>query len=223
MSRQPWNLKHNIEQGLKLNCPVVVSCSEKCDSTDIDHLPIKIVKSADYFDQKLRNLKNQIITTLRGLEEARTEFSLKIRSDEYFHNIEPFIKAGLDNPDRYTTCNIFFLPSKYGPLHTSDHLIFGKTEKLKNGFKYALENLSKFNCSIEAFLFSSFLYANGLPVFWDESGSTKCLKNYSFCVDIDLLMPYAYYCGGTGYTDSNYLYDNGYNVSIKHIDELEIL
>ncbi len=75
--------------------------------------------------------KYQIISTLSGLKEINTLYTIKIRSDEYY-TLDKIINLFLSNTDKVITHNLFFRPAKYvwGKFHISDKIILGKTENL---------------------------------------------------------------------------------------------
>ncbi len=213
---------NNIEQGLKLGCQVIVSCSADCDTNIINKLPLKLFKTSNYHTPILRNLKNQLATTVQALENTETEFALKVRSDEKY-NVEPFIEAALKTPDKYTTCNIFFIHKCYERYlyGASDHLVFCRTDTMLNGWRLALHNVELFPSTSkrdEQFIFEHWLKAQGIDIDKDPHNT---FRNSANCVDIDLLQPYEWKCGGIAYTNSDYLYNNGYHKSIRKIEELD--
>jgi hypothetical protein len=79
------------------------------------------------------NVAKQVFTTLNGLQVVDTEYVIKVRTDEYYTNLNPFISKMLDNKDKYITNNIFF-KGAVEPLHPSDHMVGGRTELLLTGF-----------------------------------------------------------------------------------------
>jgi hypothetical protein len=87
-----------------------------------------------------QNRYGQFFSTSLGLQACYTDYTIKIRSDEFYSNLEPFIEAVLDNTTKLVTNDVFFRNSTM-PFHPSDHLMGGKTTLLKSIF-----NTSKLFC-----------------------------------------------------------------------------
>ena len=66
-----------------------------------------------------QNIYKQTISTLYGLQLCHKEFTIKLRTDEFFENLNPFIAAL--NKDKII-CSDFFYNGLY-PMHISDHII----------------------------------------------------------------------------------------------------
>ncbi len=198
--------------------------------------------------QLSNNLPLQIRTTLNGLctSYCNTKLAIKIRSDEYYENLEPIVQTVRDNPEKWTTNNIFFIPSlkdtPHAVLHTSDHIIGCKTDMLIRAFELADQLLNNTyqhctdapasafgisytkNLSIESFLCFCWFHANGInysEVTRYPEAANHLMKQYCRCVDIDLMKPYEWVCNKIRYNDSEYLYNNGYNRSIRKIEDLD--
>ena len=82
--------------------------------------------------------KYQIISTLNGLKEINTQYTIKIRTDECY-NLDKFIHLFLSNHEKIITHNLFFRPEKniWGRYHISDKILIGKTENLYGMFGVA--------------------------------------------------------------------------------------
>ncbi len=226
LNRNKNNLLKNINICLEYNCPVVVSCYETCDENIIKDLPIRIIKSQEpEYNESYGNLKKQIVSTLNGLKEVKTEFALKSRSDEFYENLNPFFEAIQEYPNKLITSNIFFIPplQQHELYHISDHECLAKTDNILRGFELALLNLPKFkslNLSIEGYLFINYLTANGIKISLDEKTSRELTKKHAFCIDISKCIRYNFVCGNKTYDDDKYLYFNDFNKSVKNINEL---
>lgn len=77
-----------------------------------------------------QNIFYHIQSTLLGLRRVNTQYAIKIRSDEMFANLMPFIKHMVNNPHKITTTNLFIRRVSAFPFHCSDHIIGGKTTDL---------------------------------------------------------------------------------------------
>jgi hypothetical protein len=230
-----------VEQ-LKGKGEIIVSCYEN----EFPPVNCKVIKSSNSPPvSKIQNsLPYQIRTTLAGLQQATNELSIKLRSDEYY-NLDPIIKAVKDNPLKYTTNNIFFIPglkeTPHTVFHTSDHIIGGKTDMLLRQFTWADMLLNQVfkeeidvpaygfglnytkSISIEGFLCLCWFHSNEIDYNngkYSIEEANKIVKKHCCCVDIDTMTPYEWKAGGNTYTDSAYLYNNGYNKSIRSIEEL---
>jgi hypothetical protein len=87
--------------------------------------------------EKVHNVQNrylQFLSSFIGVSNINTEFTIKFRSDEYYSNIYPIIDAVLQQPNKLITNDVFFRRSTYLRYHPSDHIMAGKTDKLKQLF-----------------------------------------------------------------------------------------
>lgn len=103
-----------------------------------DYPSVKFVTADHLFDKKRfnqRNLANQALTSLAGLLESNTEYSIKLRSDwKAYNNFDAIIEKFYEHPAKILTSNIFFRPSNYAEYHSSDHLIVSSTSVLTSAF-----------------------------------------------------------------------------------------
>lgn len=128
---------------------VIVSCW----NTDQPHLTTKIPKEARLAINKYKqnigynfqNIKYQIQTTLAGLDLCKTEYVIKVRSDEYFTDIFKIVESIKENSDKLIVSNFFF--RKDVLFHPSDHIIGGKTENIRQMFENALEFIKDFEAN----------------------------------------------------------------------------
>ena len=85
----------------------------------------------------------QFKSTYSGLLEVKTEYVIKVRSDEYYFNLNPAAAKFLSDPNKVLTNNVFFRKTKYMPYHPSDHLIVAKTELLKTVYEKCIHQCEK--------------------------------------------------------------------------------
>ena len=90
----------------------------------------------------------QFYGTYRGLLLVETEYVIKIRSDEYYTNLDPFVEAILANPEKLVSNEVFFrnpdsIEAENFLFHPSDHLYGGKTSLLKKTLEYCVEDCRK--------------------------------------------------------------------------------
>lgn len=123
---------------------VVVSIWEDEDLSDYQ-IPTnwKVVKNKYPLVRfrKEANLDYQIITTLAGLSEVGSEWVIKMRTDEYYSNLDKVFKKMKASPEKIVSSSMFF--RKYGmyKFHCSDKLLGGTTENLIGMFESTLHNL----------------------------------------------------------------------------------
>lgn len=95
----------------------------------------------DIYNNQNRYL--QFKSTYSGLLEVKTEYVIKVRSDEYYFNLRPAVTKFLSDTNKVLTNNVFFRKAKYMPYHPSDHLIIAKTELLKTVYKKCIQECEK--------------------------------------------------------------------------------
>ncbi len=98
-------------------------------------------KKASYNTFNGQNVYYQIRTTLSGLEVVKTEYAIKLRSDQYFGNLVPMFEAVLTEPAKYTCSNLHFRPDRFLKYHASDKVIGGTTIQLTSTFQKALHRV----------------------------------------------------------------------------------
>lgn len=97
------------------------------------------------FKNNQANRYYQFYTTLKGMQLVDTEYAIKIRSDEYYTDLMPFVEKMVSNPKKLVTNEVFFRNPRSNSnenfmLHPSDHLIGGKTEDLVNMLKKCVDD-----------------------------------------------------------------------------------
>jgi hypothetical protein len=160
---------------------VVVSCWAGNDVSGFEGLPVKIVQrplpdtSGVVNDQ---NIYFQCTSSLNGLGEADTEFSIKVRSDEAYTDLMPMIREIMANPEKLVTNNTYFRRDREWKFHPSDHVIGGRTDTLKGTFSILKQALETHDTEIagprpaEQRIFLSFLRYKGIRANWAQSKET---------------------------------------------------
>lgn len=217
---------------------VIISCY---DTDDINIIPecndVVIVQSTlpSFANANSGKVFYQAWSSYQGLQYVDTEFVIRSRSDEGWANIGPFIDTMRKNPDRFTSCNIYFKGTPE-PLHPSDHLYGGKTEYFKKGLKHFLEGYAPigyahghiFNMDwLGAFaigetpIFLSFLYGLGIIESITPDNTNQITFDNTALVNIDEMKPYIWACttteGKKYWTNSDDLYHT--YPSLKSMDE----
>lgn len=126
------------------DCKVVVSIWEDENLKDYD-IPKKwkVVKNKYPLMRfaKSANLDYQIITTLAGLNVVKDKWVIKMRTDEYYSNLDKVFKKMEANPEKIVSSSMFFREYGLYKFHCSDKLLGGTTENLLGMFESTLHNL----------------------------------------------------------------------------------
>lgn len=89
-----------------------------------------------------QNVYLQCLTTLAGLNAAIRhggyDIAIKVRSDNAFGNLVPFLYAVNSDPNKYTCSNLHFRPDRICKFHASDKMIGGDIYKMRDCFQMAL-------------------------------------------------------------------------------------
>lgn len=142
-------------------------------------LPVKVVTNTMHVDYNTFNGQNmyyQVYNTMKGLELVETEYVIKLRTDQWFGNLEPFFQAVIAEPDKYTCANLHFRPDKLFKYHPSDKLIGGQTDIIKKTFEIAMGRLKN---NAQALLAGAYMYSDDREVCTPDLLS-KYIKSYSY-------------------------------------------
>jgi len=102
----------------------------------------KLVSSPDPRDlYNVQNIACQCVSTLAGLQAMRTEYAIKVRSDEYYTDLSKFIFAIKSNPSKLVTNNVFFRYDHEAKAHPSDHVVGGTRDHLLKTYELLLNKL----------------------------------------------------------------------------------
>lgn len=87
------------------------------------------------------NIGFQTLSTLAGLYECSTKYTLKHRTDEKYSNLNLLIDIFMEDTNKWVSGGTFFGAKSYHIFHAADHLFIGKTDKLIKTFETTLQNL----------------------------------------------------------------------------------
>jgi len=143
-----------------------------------------------------------VSTTKTGIEQVQTEYTIKVRSDEYY-NLEPFVDKMMENKDKVLFGNIFVDKFKTQPYHMGDHIFGGKTKFFKTAYEnifydahnYSQKVFDKYcynyrrfrpseSWTAESMLACNIMKAMGLEI--TKENFAKCFE----VIDINLLVPF---------------------------------
>lgn len=183
---------------------------------------ISIVEYNPKIPQDYNNHQNkyyQFFSTFVGLQLSKTEFSIKLRSDEsYDLNFfsEKLISVLSSNEKVKVVCNdVFFRKYSYYKYHPTDHLLGGKTQDLIKIFEKALyycknaelirenkfyENLGKdFHRDLGKIVAEQYIGMSALELFFDETlTDIELMKSLFYIVSSKQLYPFKIVWNGEG-------------------------
>lgn len=108
------------------------------------NINLTIIKNEMHIDANVFNIDNvyyQVYTTLEGLKKVKTKNVIKVRSDNWYGNLNFFIKEIKD--DKYNCLNMHFRQDSRYKYHPSDILIGSNTNDLLNTFKIAYQRITQ--------------------------------------------------------------------------------
>lgn len=192
------------------------------------HSNVKVITSRKPQVAGYQNYNYQLFSTINGLLQTETDYVIKARGDEYY-NIDKILHV-IDSHFIYSI-PIFFRPFSVYPYHISDHLIFGKTQNLKDMFLYASHiylNDSSFlnSCesvnSCESGLTRAYLRLKGFNDFENLALGKKNMIEHFKIFSLDDLKPYKARANGIKGTPK--IWHNDFNArENRSIDNLEHL
>lgn len=187
-----------------------------------------------------QNIYYQCFSVLNGLQLCKTEYVMKLRSDEFYSNLDKLVKKLPSN--KISTSNIFVRDVGYKPFHLSDHIIVGGVELIFRGFqdlkRYIEQNKStkhdimdilngKTPAETKIFLFSFFNMIGYCIMDWHNLNNTKIfayLKKYFFVFDVKHLMPYSIKSSVVGeITDYEQFVKNDTKLFLKYCSDIDSL
>lgn len=191
------SLNENINYYRTITDNVILSVYDDQDVSNISNCVI--VKSV--YDKNVYNHGNiwkQTQTTLAGIKAAHTKYIIKIRTDEYYHNIDLFYNKLIENESRLITSNVFFRPFNVVKNHISDHILCSTTDSLLSTFNIVKNLLETNNTNIiydetrrkytECVIADSFLVSKGETP--NVNNISMLMKKYFSIIPVSRLKPY---------------------------------
>ena len=172
----------------------------------------------------MQNIDLQLVSTLNGLKEVKTEYTIKVRGDEFFSKLELVYYKMKEVHPKVLVSSIFFRPLGLYLYHISDHFICSTSENLKIMFEKTydlLTNHCKFNPSPESHLGFSFICAKEN---WDlygidkyESFNDDMIRKWYSIFEVNQLKPYII---SQSSPEGRIYYRDNYGYGSHHIYEL---
>lgn len=89
-----------------------------------------------------QNIQYQLVSTVNALKFVNTKYTIKIRGDEYWSNLEYSYNILKKDDKKLYTSSIWFRHHLFIEYHISDHYIIGTTENIKCMFNECLDNMN---------------------------------------------------------------------------------
>jgi hypothetical protein len=109
-------------------------------SKKTDNVSLILYQSNMILKEGINNEQNRYFhhfSVLMGLQFVNTKYAIKIRSDEYYSNLEPFLDIMRVCSNKIITNDVFFRKKEVFRFHPSDHLVGGTTKNMENVFHLA--------------------------------------------------------------------------------------
>lgn len=183
---------------------IIVSCYEEDETEFLTQFDfVKIVKNKTPILEDKTGIDHNstfyyaLYTTFKGLQKIESDYVIKIRSDEYFTNLNPIVETISKNPDKLVCGNIFYKPWRIKPFHMGDHMFACKTKTLLEAYQRLLDMYDKkinldhrfaqtYGPAAESILCKSILLSMDPANFETE----KCFIDNVLKVDINLMSPF---------------------------------
>ena len=159
----------------------------------------KHVKDCNIYNNQ--NIFFQIHTTLLGLQRVATRKVIKIRSDEIFTNLLPFIMRMYEFPEKLITTNLFIRRNSQFPYHCSDYIIGGSKKNIFEMFNHAnllvhnredtkLPKTFRFHCWVPEQILTIGYLLSFYPLYYIFETDHSTLMNLHFdSIDLHSLCP----------------------------------
>ena len=107
---------------------VVVSCWDNDFPFILDQEKVKVVKSILPSNKGIGNRNCHIVSSFNGLKQVKTEFAVKVRSDQKISldSMNLMYERMMENPDKIGVLGFY----KPFPFHPRDHSFWGRTSSL---------------------------------------------------------------------------------------------
>lgn len=229
-----WNKYRYLDRYTQFFNRVVISCYNTDDTKSveeyIDNKSTFLIKSdVPSYHCNPCNIYKQAFSTKAGIDIIDTEFTIKIRCNEYFHQINKCVDMLLSSPDKYFVCNINTLKVRHNSWKVSDHMFGGKTNILKKAIQQVMDwchednsvkdKHTSLSCSetmhygqAEHVFFMAYLKHCGVNLSdvlnLDRIGVVNTMKKYLTIINVNDLAPITWSCHDRS---ENILYSESYH------------
>ena len=91
--------------------------------------------------EKKYNITYQAMSTLLGLQNVSTKYTLKHRTDERYSNLDKLVDLFLEDDEKWVSGSTIFSAKSRQLFHAADHLYIAKTDKLIKVMELTLKNV----------------------------------------------------------------------------------
>jgi hypothetical protein len=133
-----------------------------------DLISCKLVSNEFHTNYNAYNQQNvyyQTLTTLFGIREVRTQFVLKLRTDQWFGNLKPILDKIRENPDKFVCANLHFRPDHYYQYHPSDKLYGGDRKLMEETIRIMYQRITN---NVPAMMAGAFMYTDDRNIVSEE-------------------------------------------------------
>lgn len=86
-----------------------------------------------------QNTYAHAMSTSTGMSLVRTEYAIKVRGDEFYENLQPFVERLKSEPYRTWCSSVYFRRDVQHKFHLGDHIIAGRVSTLSPAFRWVME------------------------------------------------------------------------------------
>jgi hypothetical protein len=112
-----------------------------------------------------QNVYYQTLTTLYGIREARTQFVLKLRTDQWFGNLTPILDRIRETPEKLICANLHFRPNNIYQYHPSDKLYGGDRKLLEETVRIMYQRITN---NVPAMMAGAYMYTDDRSIVSEE-------------------------------------------------------
>jgi len=131
-------------------------------------IPCKLVSNEYHTNYNVYNQQNvyyQTLTTLYGIREARTQFVLKLRTDQWFGNLTPILDKIRESPEKFVCSNLHFRPDHYYQYHPSDKLYGGNRKLIEETIRIMYQRITN---NVPAMMAGAYMYTDDRDIVSEE-------------------------------------------------------
>lgn len=211
--------------------PIVISTWTN-HTLDLSYIPhnVKFVTTNPPLKSGPQRMNYQFTSTLNGLMLSDTGYSIKVRGDEYYSNLNSLVNSLQSHPNKIYCSPIWFRHFNQWKFHISDHIIAGTTDNLKTMFnsskigfdmmsiKHMVNGEMKLFYEPEMHLTNAYLREKYQNEFDSNDGIQMMVDNFEI-INLENLKPYKVVANVYNKVwESNYIPED--NLSLSNINQL---
>lgn len=124
---------HVIVVGWEYESPAILELARaNCKLADAELVILTTPPVGAIFNAQ--NTFSHAMTTAAGLNLVKTEFAIKVRGDEFYEDLQPFVDRLVAEPYRTWCSSVYFRRDVQHKFHLGDHIVAGRTATLAKAF-----------------------------------------------------------------------------------------